>query len=340
MTRADPGRWAVSGLLGLIALQTKTASALVWALSRAQEHGSAAAALAATGIELPAIDRLDGLSDDYDDVLGRLSGETSVREALALGILAGPVADRPARARRPQDPTSFIVGRDLVIQGVEGQSVLRLPWVEDDLFVGRHLPEISEIPTAIRHLSIEHCTAALGGVRNRFAFTSYGHTYMVDHLPVRSQEGDIDAVLAIAIPAHSYTTAIAAYVRTAELLDQSAARAQERAERYRLAGSADAELTERYVAETARQGADRARSSAERLRRRASAQPGDPPWITPRQAEILNLASLGLTSSEMAELLGISVTTIRTHFDNIYSRLGVNDRSAAVATALRHGLIE
>jgi DNA-binding NarL/FixJ family response regulator len=36
----------------------------------------------------------------------------------------------------------------------------------------------------------------------------------------------------------------------------------------------------------------------------------------------------------------VSVTTVKTHFDNIYMRLGVSDKAAAVAAALRHGLID
>jgi len=34
------------------------------------------------------------------------------------------------------------------------------------------------------------------------------------------------------------------------------------------------------------------------------------------------------------------VGTVRTHLENIYLKLGVSDKAAAVATALRHGLID
>ena len=93
--------------------QTNTASALVWALDRAHEHAGAAAALAAAGLDLTEVDRFEGLSDDFDELVRRLPGDTPVREALALGILAGRVADRPARAPRLQDPTSFLMNEDL-----------------------------------------------------------------------------------------------------------------------------------------------------------------------------------------------------------------------------------
>jgi hypothetical protein len=84
-------------------LQTDTASALVWAIERAREHAGAEAALAAAGLDLPGIDRFDGLSDDFDELVLGLPGDTSVREALALGVLAGRVGVRPARAGRLQD---------------------------------------------------------------------------------------------------------------------------------------------------------------------------------------------------------------------------------------------
>ncbi len=240
--------------------QTDIASALVWALDRAREHAGAAAALAAAGLDLPEADRFDGLSDDFGELVRKLPGHTSAREALGLGILAGRVAGRPARARRLQDPTSFLMNGDLVVQVARGQSILRLPWFEDSLFVGRQLPEISEMPTPVRRLCIENYTAALAGERCRFAFTSYGHAYSVDAVPVRDQNGRVDAVLAVATPAHSYASAVAAHLRTAERLDGSAELAEERAERYRLAGRGEPERAERHTATTARRGAQRAQS--------------------------------------------------------------------------------
>src|SRR3984957_9004841 len=225
-------------------LQTNTASSLVWALDRAKEHVGATAALAAAGLDLSGVDRFDGVSDDFDELVRRFPDDATVREALALGILAGRVADRPARARRLQDPTSFLMNEDLVVQHARGQSILRLPWFEDGLFVGRELREISEMPTPVRRLCVEHYTAALAGERGRFAFTSYGHAYSVDAVPVRDQAGRVDAVLAVATPTHSYAAAAAAHLRTAERLDRSAELAEECAERYRLAGRGDLELAE------------------------------------------------------------------------------------------------
>jgi DNA-binding NarL/FixJ family response regulator len=36
----------------------------------------------------------------------------------------------------------------------------------------------------------------------------------------------------------------------------------------------------------------------------------------------------------------VSSATVRTHLQNVYPKLGVCDKAAAVAAALRHGLIE
>jgi DNA-binding NarL/FixJ family response regulator len=55
---------------------------------------------------------------------------------------------------------------------------------------------------------------------------------------------------------------------------------------------------------------------------------------------VLQLASHGLTAYEIAEQLVLSAGTVKTHLRNIYRKLGVADKAAAVAAALRHGLID
>lgn len=64
------------------------------------------------------------------------------------------------------------------------------------------------------------------------------------------------------------------------------------------------------------------------------------PLLTPREAEILQLASQGLAARETAERLTLSPATVRTHLENIYRKLEVSDKAAAVATALRLGVID
>jgi two-component system nitrate/nitrite response regulator NarL len=61
--------------------------------------------------------------------------------------------------------------------------------------------------------------------------------------------------------------------------------------------------------------------------------------LTRRETEILELVAEGLTAPTMAARLFLSPATVRTHFRNIYEKLGVGDRAAAVARAMRLGLI-
>jgi PAS domain S-box-containing protein len=62
--------------------------------------------------------------------------------------------------------------------------------------------------------------------------------------------------------------------------------------------------------------------------------------LTTRELEVLQLAAYGLSGREIAQHLAISPSTVKTHFNHIYEKLGVSDRAAAVATALRVGIIE
>jgi len=63
------------------------------------------------------------------------------------------------------------------------------------------------------------------------------------------------------------------------------------------------------------------------------------PSLTGRELEILSLASRGLSGPMIGQELMISSLTVKAHFENIRTKLGVSDRTAAVAYALRHGLI-
>ncbi len=75
--------------------------------------------------------------------------------------------------------------RELLIRGAEGESILRLPWIEEALFVGRNVPTLFECPKHVLRLSVDHYRAALAGERGEFCFSSYGHTYTVEAVPVR-----------------------------------------------------------------------------------------------------------------------------------------------------------
>ena len=62
--------------------------------------------------------------------------------------------------------------------------------------------------------------------------------------------------------------------------------------------------------------------------------------LTAREVEVLALAALGLPVGSIGERLAISRGTVKSHLEHIYAKLGVVNRTAAVAQALRSGLIE
>lgn len=62
--------------------------------------------------------------------------------------------------------------------------------------------------------------------------------------------------------------------------------------------------------------------------------------LTPREVEVLQLAARGNSAAQIAERLTISRSTVKTHFEHVYAKLEVPDRVAAVAKAVREGLVE
>jgi two-component system, NarL family, nitrate/nitrite response regulator NarL len=66
----------------------------------------------------------------------------------------------------------------------------------------------------------------------------------------------------------------------------------------------------------------------------------DAPALTPREQEILHLIAAGNSLPQIAKDLYLGLTTVKTHVQHLYEKLGVSDRAAAVASAMRRGLIE
>jgi two-component system, NarL family, nitrate/nitrite response regulator NarL len=66
----------------------------------------------------------------------------------------------------------------------------------------------------------------------------------------------------------------------------------------------------------------------------------DAPALTPREQEILHLIAAGKSLPQIAKDLYLGLTTVKTHVQHLYEKLGVSDRAAAVASAMRRGLIE
>jgi two-component system, NarL family, nitrate/nitrite response regulator NarL len=64
------------------------------------------------------------------------------------------------------------------------------------------------------------------------------------------------------------------------------------------------------------------------------------PLLTAREQDVLKLAAEGCSAPEMARRLHLSQGTVKSHLQHLYGRLGVSDRAAAVAAAMRRGLLE
>jgi NarL family two-component system response regulator LiaR len=67
-------------------------------------------------------------------------------------------------------------------------------------------------------------------------------------------------------------------------------------------------------------------------------QPPAPEPLTEREVKVLSLVSHGLSNQEIADSLGISERTVRTHVGNILSKLHLANRTQAALYALRKGL--
>ena len=66
----------------------------------------------------------------------------------------------------------------------------------------------------------------------------------------------------------------------------------------------------------------------------------DRPALSAREQEILGHIAEGRSAPEIARLLFLSPATVKSHLGALYEKLGVSDRAAAVAEAMRRGLLE
>lgn len=85
--------------------------------------------------------------------------------------------------------------------------------------------------------------------------------------------------------------------------------------------------------------AARAVDTASRLQR-DEFWPGARQGLTQRESEILSLVVTGLSNRGIANKLVIGDETVKSHVRSIYRKLGVSDRTSAVATALREGIYQ
>lgn len=63
------------------------------------------------------------------------------------------------------------------------------------------------------------------------------------------------------------------------------------------------------------------------------------PQMTKRQTTVLELIAAGKTNKEIGSMMNVTEGTIKIHVNHIFRKLGVNGRTAAIAKALKRGLI-
>jgi len=61
--------------------------------------------------------------------------------------------------------------------------------------------------------------------------------------------------------------------------------------------------------------------------------------LSKRESEVLNLVARGFIYPEIAQQMGLSVSTIQTHVRNIYGKLDVHNKTEAVFEARQLGLL-
>ena len=61
--------------------------------------------------------------------------------------------------------------------------------------------------------------------------------------------------------------------------------------------------------------------------------------LSPREHEVLILIAKGLSYQEIADQLFVSITTVKTHASNIFSKMDVQRRTQAVMLAQKTGLL-
>jgi diguanylate cyclase (GGDEF)-like protein/PAS domain S-box-containing protein len=97
------------------------------------------------------------------------------------------------------DASVFLIDHELRILVAAGEAMTRLPWFSETMFRGRKVTELrADAPSDLVDLSVEHYRAALLGERRAFEFDSEGMTFAVQAVPVRAEDGSVEAALVVA----------------------------------------------------------------------------------------------------------------------------------------------
>ncbi|GAB3819237.1 response regulator [Micromonospora zhanjiangensis] len=66
----------------------------------------------------------------------------------------------------------------------------------------------------------------------------------------------------------------------------------------------------------------------------------NPDRLTPREVEVLRLIAAGTGNSAIAAALFVAESTVKTHINNLFAKIGARDRNDATRYARRNGLVE
>ena len=66
----------------------------------------------------------------------------------------------------------------------------------------------------------------------------------------------------------------------------------------------------------------------------------DVPSLSERERQVLEMIAEGMSAPEIGRRLYLSTATVKSHLQSLYEKLSVSDRAAAVAVAMRRGLLE
>jgi two-component system NarL family response regulator len=61
--------------------------------------------------------------------------------------------------------------------------------------------------------------------------------------------------------------------------------------------------------------------------------------LSPRESEVITLVVEGLSNKAIAERLGLTEATVKTHITHIFEKLGVEDRTQAALAAVKRGIV-
>jgi DNA-binding NarL/FixJ family response regulator len=163
--------------------------------------------------------------------------------------------------------------------------------------------------------------------------------------PLRASAAYCQGLLAAAKHEHdaarvAFEDAVRLYRRSGAPFEQGRARISLARSLAELGRRSDALGHARAAADTLEDlGASAAAETATALVRELEAEAPGTVRLSAREREVLRLVADGGTNRAIAEQLVVSEHTVNRHVTNILTKLGVGTRSAAVAEAIRHGLI-